>query len=265
MLFPHLNVYENISYGLKMRRVKAKSIREKVAMISSELKIQYLLDRKIDGLSGGEKQRVAIARALITDPELFLIDEPTAALDQSLKYKTQQIFLDLHRKTGATFIHVTHDFKEALTLADRIVLIMDGKIIQEGSPDEIIANPASSKAAEFLGYRNVFKGPIRDGSIQLENQVKIQVPENEAELAYIAIGSEDILIADEKIKSSARNVYRGVVKKIVNGGLITEVLVDIGILLHIEITSQSLQEFNLEFGSKVWVSFKVTAIKVFKH
>jgi len=265
MLFPHLTVYHNIAYGLKVRKQSGSEIDQRVGEVAGQLGIDHLTGRRIRGLSGGEKQRVAIARAMAIRPDLYLIDEPTASLDLSLKTRTREIFMDLYKKTGATFLHVTHDFKEALSLGDRIVILMDGRIVQDGSPDRVFADPVSRQVADFLGYRNVFRGSIREHQIQVSENLRIQVPARQAERAYIAIRSDEIVLSRRRTKSSARNHFPGTIHRISRGGMTCEIGVDIGIPLSVEITRQSLGEMGLKEEDRVWVSFKVSSIKVFGH
>ena len=263
-LFPHLNVFNNIAYGLKIRKWKKENIEKTVREVASKLGIGHLLAREIEHLSGGEKQRVAIARAMAIAPDVYLFDEPTASLDRNLRLKTRQIFMDLHRDSRATFILVTHDFEEALSLADRLAVIMKGKIIQSGKPDEVFNHPRTKDVADFLGYRNVFSGPIRDHFIQIEGQ-SIQVPLAEAEFSYAAIRSDEVIVSRTKIQSSARNAFRGRVKNVFKRSTSVEVELDIGVSLVAEITRKSCEEMDIKPGDSVWATFKVSAIKVFQH
>lgn len=264
MLFPHMGVFQNIAYGLKIQKRNKDRIESEVQAASAYLGISHLLSRDVTNLSGGEKQRVAIARAMVMDPDLYLLDEPTAALDLSTRIRTQQLFMNLHKKKGATFIHVTHDFEEALALGDRIALLIDGKIIQLDKPDAVFNYPVSKEAADFLGYKNVFSGKITDNLLHVGG-IEITTPVQTSTMAYIAIRSNDIILSRKKILSSARNSFSGKIFKIVNRGSYVEVLVDIGVVLHVDITQQSLQEMNIKEGEKIWTTFKTTSVKVFEH
>jgi molybdate/tungstate transport system ATP-binding protein len=264
MLFPHLNVFQNIAYGLRIKKEKKEIIEQAVVSITRELGIDPLLYRDINTLSGGEKQRVAIARAMVMKPEIFLLDEPTAALDLSAKIQIQRMIMRLHKRFQPTVIHVTHDFEEALALGDRIALLFDGRIVQTDKPENVFNNPANKTVADFLGYKNVFSGEIKETHMHI-NGIKIATPENAADLAYIAIRSNDIILSKEKILSSARNSFPGVIVKIINRTSHVEVLVDIGVTLHVDITYQSLREMKLHVGLKVWATFKTVAVKVFEH
>ncbi len=263
-LFPHLNVFNNIAYGLKIRKWEKKEMSKTVTEVALKLDITHLLNRKIDHLSGGEKQRVAIARAMAISPEVYLFDEPTSSLDRNLRLKTRKIFMDLHRDTDSTFIHVTHDFEEALSLADRLAILLKGRIVQCGKPDEVFNHPKNKEVADFLGYRNVFGGVVEDHFIQLE-KLSIQVPLLKAAFAYIAIRSDDIIISRSRIDSSARNSFCGRVENIFKKSTVVEVVLDIGEMLVVEITRKSSEEMDIKCGENLWATFKVSAIKVFKH
>ncbi|MCP4152322.1 MAG: ATP-binding cassette domain-containing protein [bacterium] len=264
LLFPHLNVFDNIAYGLKIRKSNKDSIRLKVEELAEKLEISHLLKRDVLTLSGGEKQRVATARAMIISPDIYLFDEPTAALDRNSRLKTQQLFLKIHKESGAIFLHVTHDFEEALSLADRIAVLKDGKILQCGKPDDIFNNPGSKEIADFLGYRNVFGGTIENYIFTVDD-VKIMVPMESCAFAYIAIKSDDVIISGQPFESSARNSFKGTVTNVFKKASVVEVVLDIGIPLHVDITRKSCEEMNIKPGEKLWATFKVSALKVFEH
>jgi molybdate/tungstate transport system ATP-binding protein len=265
MLFPHLTVYDNIAYGLKIRKTDKAEIRSMVERLAGELNIGYLLDRRITYLSGGEKQRAAIARAMAISPEIFLFDEPTSALDRNLRYETQTMFLNWHkREPSTTFIQVTHDFEEALSLGDRIAILIDGQVVQCGTPDDVFNHPATKQVADFLGYRNVFGGKVADNQMQL-GEVSITVPVEQADHIYIAIPSDDIILSKDRFQSSARNAFPGNVQNVLKKSSLIEVNLDIGIPLAVDITRKSYEEMNIKEGDPLWVTFKVSALKVFEH
>lgn len=264
MLFPHMNVFQNIAYGLKMQKADKSEIETRIRTLSDFLGISRLLGREIPQLSGGEKQRVAIARAMVMAPDLYLLDEPTSALDLNAKMRTQGLFMDLHRQNTATFIHVTHDFEEALALGDRIALLIDGEMIQVDRPEVLFNQPATREAANFLGFKNVFSGQIDDYILNVMG-IEITTPIKNSAKAYAAIRSNDIILSRSEILSSARNSFSGKIFKIINRGSFVEVLVDIGIMLHVDITRKSLAEMALKEGETIWATFKTTSIKVFEH
>ncbi|MCK4761495.1 MAG: ATP-binding cassette domain-containing protein [Candidatus Aminicenantes bacterium] len=273
MLFPHLTVYENIAYGLKIRKRDSREIKALIEKLAARQDIEHLLQRDVLNLSGGEKQRVAIARALAVSPRVFLLDEPTAALDRNARIKTRSMFMDLHKETAATFVHVTHDFEEALALADRIAILIDGGIVQCGRPDDVFNNPAGKETADFLGYRNVFGGKVENGLIDIDG-VTVAVPLEKADYAYIAIRTDDIIISKQRIESSARNSFYGTVKNVINKSSMVEVVLEVGgagsappngIELAVDITRKSKEEMGIEPGMPMWATFKVSSIKIFRH
>lgn len=150
-LYPHLSVAENLAFGLRMRRVDAKMIRERVETVARSLNIAHLLDRKPRQLSGGQQQRVALGRAIARQPKAFLLDEPLSNLDAQLRDDTRAELKQLHQRWGVTTIYVTHDQLEAMTLADRIVVLNQGQIQQIGSPQTIYNRPVNRMVATFLG------------------------------------------------------------------------------------------------------------------
>jgi len=150
-LYPHMTAEQNLSFGMRMRKLPQDEIRRRVARASEILQLEPYLQRKPGALSGGQCQRVAIGRALVQDPDVFLFDEPLSNLDAELRVKMRAEIADLHRRLGATMIYVTHDQTEAMTLADRIVVLRDGRIEQVGAPMALYTNPANQFVAGFIG------------------------------------------------------------------------------------------------------------------
>ena len=163
-LYPHMSVFENISFGLKSEKISKNQIKDKVIEASKILKIEELLDRRPKELSGGQRQRVAIGRAITRNPKLFLFDEPLSNLDAALRSEMRVEISKLHKKLKSNIVYVTHDQIEAMTLADKIVIMNKGKIEQFGSPEEIYDNPNNIFVAEFIGNpkMNIFKIKTED-------------------------------------------------------------------------------------------------------
>lgn len=159
-LFPHLNVYDNIAFGLKLKGIDDKEIAKRVKKMLKMVSMTDYEDREVDSLSGGQQQRVAIARALVNYPKVLLLDEPLAALDLKMRKDMQIELRELHKKMGITFIYVTHDQEEALTLSDTIVVINEGKIQQIGTPTDIYNEPCNSFVADFIGESNILDGTM---------------------------------------------------------------------------------------------------------
>jgi len=154
-LYPHMTVYQNMTFGLKMRKMKKSEYHDKVIEIAKMLEIEHLLKRKPKALSGGQRQRVALGRAIVRDAKLFLMDEPLSNLDAKLRTQMRTEIIKLHERVGATTIYVTHDQTEAMTMASRIVVMKNGIIQQIGTPEEIYNNPVNQFVASFIGSPNM--------------------------------------------------------------------------------------------------------------
>ena len=167
-LYPHMSVYDNIAFGLKMRKIDKKLIDEKVRDVARSLNLEELLDRKPRQLSGGQRQRVALGRAIVRNPKVFLMDEPLSNLDANLRVQMRSEIKKLHEKLQTTFIYVTHDQTEALTMGDRIVVFDKGKIQQADTPEEIYNNPKNKFVAGFIGQMNFIDVNINDNKFIIE-------------------------------------------------------------------------------------------------
>lgn len=162
-LFPFLNVRENVEFALKMRGVGKAERRRRAEQWLDRMQIAEFAERDISQLSGGQRQRVALARSLVVEPEILLLDEPLSALDAALKVRMQSVLKNLQRETGITFVYVTHSQSEALSMADRVVIMSRGVIEQIGTPQEIYRTPGTRFVAEFLGSSNIFQGRLVPG------------------------------------------------------------------------------------------------------
>lgn len=182
-LFPHMNVFDNVSFGLRMKKVSTAEIKDRVQDVLKMVQLQDYGKRRPDQLSGGQKQRVAIARALVNNPKVLLLDEPLGALDLKLRKEMQLELKHLQEKLGITFIYVTHDQEEALSMSDRIVVMNKGQIEQVGTPTEIYEAPISPFVASFIGESNLFTGTLIG---------------EEAEIAYIELGGSKVPIPNTK-------------------------------------------------------------------
>lgn len=160
-LFPHLNVYENIAFGLKLKKMSKKEMDQKVKDVLEIVDLEGFEKRSVTTLSGGQQQRIAIARAIVNEPKLLLLDEPLSALDYKMRKEMQIELKNMHKKLGITFIFVTHDQEEALTMSDKIVVMADGAIQQVGTPEEIYNEPENVFVADFIGESNIFNGIMK--------------------------------------------------------------------------------------------------------
>ncbi|MDB3916581.1 ABC transporter ATP-binding protein [Alphaproteobacteria bacterium] len=224
-LFPHMTVYENIGYGLKLRSVEKSIIHDRVIKMMDLVGLSGLSDRKPHELSGGQQQRVQLARALILENDVLLLDEPLSALDAQLRKDMCIELKRLQKTVGISFVHVTHNQEEAMSVADRIAIIADGEMVEQGSPKEIYSNPKKKFTAEFIGEKNILNGVVVDFNkskilVNIEKD-QIEVANNNYTIAKnqeisLSIKSESIQIS--KVSSSkskgAKNSITGKVTEI---------------------------------------------------
>ena len=166
-LFPHLDVADNIRFGLKVARIPREEAEERLETAVSMVRLEGLEARRVDQLSGGQQQRVALARAIVNRPDVLLLDEPLGALDLKLRKEMQLELRALHRRLGGTFIYVTHDQEEALVMSNRVVIMRSGRIVQDGSPQDVYRHPRSRFVAEFIGETNLLTAQASQATISL--------------------------------------------------------------------------------------------------
>lgn len=191
-LYPHMSVFDNIAFGLRMRKFTKKEIKDKVLEVAKSLNLEELLDRKPRQLSGGQRQRVALGRAIVRNPKVFLMDEPLSNLDANLRVQMRSEIKRLHNKLQTTFIYVTHDQTEALTMGDRIIILDKGKIQQAGTPDEIYNNPQNKFVAGFIGQMNFIDIDIADGKFNI-NGIFFEAPKGIYGSVTAAIRAEKMI------------------------------------------------------------------------
>ena len=258
-LFPHMTIFENIAYGLKIKKVPKAEIKKRVEEMLDLVQLAGFEKRYPRQLSGGQKQRVAIARALINQPKVLLLDEPLGALDLKLRKQMQLELKQLQKKLGITFIYVTHDQEEALTMSDRIGIMHEGILEQLATPKEIYETPASRFVATFIGETNVFDGAVMDVTnskvqVVLENGC-VTARGNDFvmhELVCVSVRPEKMLFSTEKVKGFE---IQGLVKEYIYVGSIQKTIVQL--YNGHEVKIERLAGENLpELGQQVYLYWK---------
>ena len=258
-LFPHMTVNENIGYGLKLKSIDKDIISEKVTKMMDLVGLSGLSDRKPHELSGGQQQRVQLARALILENDVLLLDEPLSALDAQLRKDMCIELKRLQKTVGISFVHVTHNQEEAMSVADRIAIIADGEMVEQGTPKEIYSNPKKKFTAEFIGEKNILNGVVIDFS---KSKILVNIEKDEIEVANnnyaisknqkisLSIKSESIEITKRSVNKSkgAKNSISGKVTEITFLGQFIRYLVllsnnqEIQVRSHNEVRGVSLND-----------------------
>ena len=225
-LFPHLNVHDNIAFGLKLRKLPKAEIDRKVDAMLDLVNLSGYGKRHVDALSGGQQQRVAIARSLVNEPEVLLLDEPLGALDLKLRKEMQLELKSMQQRLGITFLYVTHDQEEALTMSDTIVVMRDGNILQIGDPKTIYDEPANAFVADFIGESNILRGTmIHDELVEFAGCAFPCVDFGFGENAKVdvVIRPEDIMLVGEDVGQLV-----GTIRSVLFKGVHYEMMIDTG-------------------------------------
>jgi ABC-type Fe3+/spermidine/putrescine transport system ATPase subunit len=258
-----MKVFDNIAFGLVERKIPKSEIKQKVAEKIQLVSLEGMEDRYPDQLSGGQRQRVALARSLVLEPMILLLDEPLAALDRKLRKEMQIELKRIQREVGTTFLNVTHDQKEALSVSDRIGVMSEGRFLQIGTPDEIYERPKTTFVASFMGASNIFSGKVvssKEGKIELEtgDDLRIFAPEpddiNQEEIAGFSIHPELINIRPAEAETAPLDpeeyaVFDGTVKEVFYQGDFSEftvLLKETDMLLTVHMTRE-----GMGFGMKL--------------
>jgi spermidine/putrescine transport system ATP-binding protein len=263
-LFPHLNVFDNVAYSLCARGEERGFIKEKVMKFLVMMHLEEHANKKIQQLSGGQQQRVAIARAIINEPAVLLLDEPLSALDVRLRERVLVELIDLQDKLGTTFIYITHDQNEALTVADQMAIMSPGgRVEQVGKPKEIYEFPKSLFVAQFVGETNILRGQLNGDMLQVTQAAAVQVVLPESTHDQTAGHQEtNLSIRPEKIKISRQplvgfsNELIGTVDAIVYYGRSTQYKVNIGDGLTMQVVEQNQEHFEketIDYDDKVYL------------
>ena len=224
-LFPHMNIYDNIAFGLKLKKLPKEEIRKKVKRVLDIVDLEGFENRKISTLSGGQQQRIAIARALVNEPEILMLDEPLGALDLKMRQEMQLELKHMHDELGITFIYVTHDQEEALTMSDKIVVLSEGRIQQIGTPEDIYNEPQNAFVADFIGESNIFKG-IMTGHMKVRfcgGEFIGMDDVAEGTLVDVVVRPEDVIITKPE-----DGIVEGEVVSVIFKGMHYEVTVESG-------------------------------------
>ncbi len=225
-LFTHLNVYDNIAFGLKLKKMNKDEIRKRVLRMLKLVKMEGYEKRYVDQLSGGQQQRIAIARALVNEPEVLLLDEPLGALDLKLRKEMQLELKTMQQQLGITFIYVTHDQEEALTMSDTIVVMKDGRIQQVGDSKRIYDEPKNAFVADFIGESNIIEGTMIEDELVVFAGKKFPCVDagfGEMKPVDVVVRPEDIMLVGEDV-----GMLTGVVKSTLFKGVHYEMMVDAG-------------------------------------
>jgi len=261
-VFPHMTVFQNITYPLKNINTSRGKAKETAKHYARLMGIEHLLDRMPSTLSGGELQRVALARTLVLKPKYLLLDEPLASVDVQLKSDLRSLLRKIHRM-GITIIHVTHDYEEAISLAEQVAVIYQGKLIQKGTSKEVFHNPKSKFLANFTGIKNFYNVEQKEKNIFLaEGRIKIQHQYNTAsQKGYLLFRSEDVIVSNNLNPSSTINNFKGNIIDLFPSNQGIELIIDIGIIITAQVTYKSVEDLDLSVGKNAWVSFKSSALK----
>ena len=262
------SVYDNVAYPLRVRKYSRKAIPEKVNTMLQTVGLDGYQKRNARTLSGGETQKVALARALVTDPQVLLLDEPTANLDPVSLNSIEEFILRFNRDKGMTIVIATHEMAQGQRLAHRIGVMMDGELVQVGKPADIFYTPSDLRVAHFVGVENILKGRITSnegGLAQIEtngHSLEAVTDHRMGGEVHVCIRPEEVTISLQPPSSSARNSFGGEVKLMALSGPYARVEIDCGFTLIALITRRSAEDLGLKVGQQVHASFKATAVHV---
>ena len=245
----HSTVYDNIAYGLKIRSIPPKVQKSRIRSALNIVGLSGFKDRKANQLSGGEAQRVVIARALVIEPEILFLDEPTTSIDQKHIDVVERVIKKIKKEIKTTVIFTTHDLSQAYRLADEVISLLDGKIIKQ-VPENLLRGEIIEEEDNLKWFKTA-------------GNIKFAIVSEKIGLAYISIDPRDIILSYEQFQSSARNSFLGKITKIIEQNHLVKLEIDIGIPLVVIITRESFFKMNLNLRSKVYLTFKASAVKLY--
>ncbi len=266
-----MSVFSNVACGLKFRHENKQVVQFKVERVLKMVGMSDYKNRSARTLSGGEMQRVAIARALVTEPEVLFLDEPTANLDPASVAKIEDILARIISERKSALLMTTHDMAQGQRLASKVGVLINGEILQIGTPNEIFFSPANMQIAEFVGIENILPGMIASKENELAiisvNSKEVQAITElaQGENVYVMIRPEDITITRTREVTSARNNFEGRITRVIPFGPLTRIEIDCGFPLLGVVTTRSAGELGLTPGTTIYASFKATAIHVIKR
>jgi len=264
----NLSVYDNVACGLGWRGEEKDRIAGKVDQILEMVGLEGCKNRNARTLSGGEAQRVALARSLVLEPEVLLLDEPTANLDPVSTAKIEQLISYVARQRNTTMIMATHDMSQGQQLADRIGVLLDGRLIQTGNATDIFRSPQNEEVAHFVGMENIIEGVIiasNEGIATVNiggNAIQAVSNYPAGKEVYACIRPEDITLALSSTQSSARNSFQAEVTHVTSLGPLSRVEINCGFRLVALVTKISAEELNLQVGREVYATFKATGVHI---
>lgn len=267
-LFPHMSVYENVAFGLRCKKVPEEEIKRRVIDVLRMVKLEQMAKRKPAQLSGGQQQRVAIARAVVNEPIVLLLDEPLSALDYNLRKNMQIELKQLQRRLGITFIFVTHDQEEALSMSDRVAVMNEGYIEQIGTPKNVYEEPATLYVAEFIGETNIFDAQIlefndnkpivkiEDKAFTLSNKKDLKLGQR----IHVIIRPEDIAVwgENETTPEESKNMLPGMVEQVIYKGSTVDLIVRLPSgkkIAATEFFNEDDEKLDYHITEKVWIDW----------
>lgn len=266
-LFPHMTAFDNIAFGLRCQKVPANDIKPRVMSVLKMVKLEKYADRKPSELSGGQQQRVAIARAVVNRPRVLLLDEPLSSLDYRLRKAMQIELKQLQRSLGITFIFVTHDQEEALSMSDRVVVMQEGSIEQIGTPREVYEEPSNLNVATFIGEVNIFEGDIlkmnsnKQVTVNIFNKPRLAKsarPVKPGEKVHVLVRPEDVRVWNLHEVEDTSDMFSATVEEVIYKGTTVDLIVRLNnnkVISATEFFDEDDDRLEYKLGEQVWVSW----------